>query len=167
MNTLMQLDISGSGGRLIPKLDKPFKLTICVTQTCNMDCRLCYADCGSAKRPELTEKQWKSFIDELVREGFLHVFFEGGEPFQRLDFEEILAHCGRRLYIAIRTHATLIDAEKARRLKGLGVGRLYVDLFSPEPAIQDELTGKSGSYDATVAGIGQARAAGLDRKSVV
>lgn len=161
MNTLMQLDISGSSGRLIPKLDKPFKLTICVTQTCNMDCQLCYADCGSARKPELTDKQWKSFIDELVREGFLHVFFEGGEPFQRPDFEEILAHCGRRLYIAIRTHGTLIDAEKARRLKGLGVGRLYVDLFAPDPAIQDELTGKSGSYDAAMAGIRAARAAGL------
>src|SRR5690606_38456695 len=53
-------------GQQVPKLDKPFKLTICVTQTCNMDCKLCYADCGSSKRPELTTEQWKAFIDQLV-----------------------------------------------------------------------------------------------------
>ncbi len=150
-----------SSDRPAPRLDKPFKLTICVTQTCAMDCKLCYADCGSAKRPELTTQQWKAFIDELVREGFLHIFFEGGEPFDRPDFEEILAHASGRLFIAIRTHAVDIDAARAERLKRFGIGRLYVDLFSAEDEVQDELTGRPGSYAASVAGMRNALAAGL------
>jgi MoaA/NifB/PqqE/SkfB family radical SAM enzyme len=105
--------------RKIPKVEKPFKLTICVTQTCNMDCKLCYADCHT--KSELTTQQWKDFIDNLVAEGFLHIYFEGGEPFHRPDFEEILAHCSRKLFVAIRTHAGLIDAERAKRIKALGV----------------------------------------------
>jgi len=157
VNELSRVD----GGRPAPVLDKPFKLTVCITQTCNMNCKLCYADCGSAERPELTNAQWKTLIDELVRENFLHVFFEGGEPFQRPDFEDILAYIDRRLYIGVRTHGTLIDAVRARRLKALGVGRLYVDLFGALAEVQDELSGVQGSFKAALAGIRHARASGL------
>jgi radical SAM protein with 4Fe4S-binding SPASM domain len=161
MNEVVWIEGARPVGRPVPRLDKPFKLTVCITQTCSMRCRLCYADCGSARRPELTGEEWKRFIDDLVREGFLHVFFEGGEPFQRPDFEDILAHVGRRLYLAVRTHATLIDGARARRLKALGVGRLYVDLFAALPDVQDELTGEPGSFQAAIAGIRHARSAGL------
>ena len=161
MNELVRTEGGQRPGRPVPRLDKPFKLTVCITQTCSMNCKLCYADCGSAERPELTTGQWKGFIDELVREGFLHVFFEGGEPFHRPDFEDILAYVDRRLYVAVRTHATLIDEPRARRLKGLGVGRIYVDLFAALPEVQDELTGQPGSFEAALDGIRHARAAGL------
>lgn len=151
----------GPEGRPIPNVERPFKLTICVTQTCDMDCKLCYADCGKAKKPELTTAEWKTFIDQLVDEGFLHIFFEGGEPFDRPDFEEILKHCRRRLFVAIRTHAVGIDKARAARLKEMGVGRLYVDLFAAEPEIQDALTGTPGSYDRSVAGMRNALAEGI------
>src|SRR5690606_19146469 len=160
VNELVRID-DGHTPRRVPKLEKPFKLTICVNQTCSMDCKLCYADCGASNRPELTTEQWKAFIDQLVADEFLHIFFEGGEPFSRPDFEEILAHCNRRLYVAVRTHATLIDAARAHRLKKLGVGRLYVDLFAAIPEVQDELTGQPGSFEAAIAGIRNARAAGI------
>ena len=164
MNELFRpRDVSGDdvAGRPVPHLDRPFKLTICVTQTCTMDCRLCYADCGAATRPELTTQQWQHFIDQLVRDNVLHVFFEGGEPFDRPDFEDILAYAGRRLYIAVRTHSAGIDGARAQRLKAMGVGRLYVDLFSAEPEVQDALTGTPGSFDASVAGMRNALSAGL------
>ncbi|MEQ1612316.1 MAG: radical SAM protein [Hyphomicrobiaceae bacterium] len=161
MNETVRIPLPDHAPRPAPVLEKPFKVTICVNQTCSMECKLCYADCGSSKRPELTTAQWKTFIDELIAEGFLHVFFEGGEPFHRDDFEEILAYCSRKLFVAVRTHATLIDEARANRLKALGIGRLYVDLFAAIPEIQDELTGQAGSYDAVVAGIMHARAAGI------
>ncbi len=145
----------------VPVLEKPFKLTICVTQTCGMDCKLCYADCGASTRDELSTEQWKNVIDQLVADGFLHIFFEGGEPFHRPDFEDLLDYCSRRLYVAIRTHATSIDDARAARLKRFGVGRLYVDLFAASPRVQDELTGCPGSFDAAIAGIRAARAAGI------
>ena len=147
--------------RPVPRLDRPFKLTISVTQTCKMDCKLCYADCGSADRPELSAEQWKVFIDELVQQNFLHVFFEGGEPFDRPDFEDILLHASQRLFVAIRTHAVGIDQARAKRLKAMGIGRIYVDLFSPERDVQDQLTATPGSFDATNAGIQNAIGEGL------
>jgi radical SAM protein with 4Fe4S-binding SPASM domain len=162
MNEMVRGGANATGhGLPVPRLDRPFKLTMCVTQTCNMDCKLCYADCGSANKPELTTEQWKAFIDEIAAAGFLHVFIEGGEPFHLEDFEEILAHASRRLFVAVRTHAVHIDMERARRLKALGVGRLYIDLFAALPDVQDDLTGTPGSFDKVVAGIRDARAAGI------
>lgn len=161
MNEITRLESAGTEAYLEPVLEKPFKLTMCLTATCNMDCDLCYADCNRGHRPELTTDEWKTFIDHLVAEQFLHVFIEGGEPLCRDDFEEILAHIDRRLYISLRTHAHLIDAERARRLNDLGVGRVYVDLFAAIPEIQDELTGTPGCFDRVVDGIRHARAAGM------
>ena len=161
MNELFRPQTDGLNARVKPRLDKPFKLTICVTQTCEMDCKLCYADCKNKAGQELSTDQWKTFIDELVANEFLHIFFEGGEPFDRPDFEELLAHVDRRLYVAIRTHAVGIDVARAKRLKQLGVGRLYVDLFAAEPEIQDELTGSPGSYERAVAGMKNALAEGI------
>lgn len=161
MNELFKTELPPGADRRAPRLEKPFKLTVSVTQTCSMDCKLCYADCHSQTKPELTTSQWKTLIDELVANRFLHVFFEGGEPFHRPDFEELIAHIDRRLFVAIRTHATLIDAGRARRLAEFGIGRLYVDLFAAIPEIQDDLTGQPGSYEAAVQGIRHAVAAGL------
>ena len=144
-----------------PQLDKPFKLTVCVTQTCQMACQLCYADCTNHPARELSTDQWKRSIDDIVSDNFLHIFFEGGEPFDRIDFEELIAHVNKRLYIAIRTHATDLDLARARRLKAMGVGRIYVDLFAPEPDVQDELTGSGGSFERAVSGIRNARAVGI------
>ncbi len=162
MNELFRPEKQGLAAWPRPKLDKPFKLTICVTQTCSMDCKLCYADCTNKPENELTTDQWKAFIDELIDENFLHIFFEGGEPFDRPDFEELLTYIDRRLYVAIRTHAVGIDEARARRLKEMGVGRLYVDLFSAEPDVQDELTATPGSYDRAVAGMRNALSQGIN-----
>lgn len=161
MNELFRPQSEGLSAWPRPKLDKPFKLTICVTQTCSMDCKLCYADCKNDPAQELSTGQWKQFIDELVTDNFLHIFFEGGEPFDRPDFEELLSHVDRRLYVAIRTHAIGIDKARAKRLREMGVGRLYVDLFSAEPDVQDELTGTPGSYDRAVAGMRNALEQGI------
>ena len=161
MNEITRLEFGPPGGRSIPVLDRPFKLTLCVTATCNMDCKLCYADCNRNEKPEMTTAEWKSFIDHLIKEDFLHVFIEGGEPLWRPDFDELLAYIDKRLFVAIRTHAHLIDRARAERLKELGVGRLYIDLFAAIPEIQDELTGTPGCFDAVVEGIRHARAVGL------
>lgn len=159
MQEIVRLDPTVTGAA-VPRVDKPFKLTMCVTATCNMDCKLCYADCNRG-RPEMSTAEWKAFVDHLIAEKFIHIFIEGGEPFVRDDFEDILAHIDKRMFIAIRTHAHMIDAARAKRLKALGVGRLYIDLFAAIPEIQDELTGTPGCYDKVVEGIRHARAEGI------
>jgi len=144
----------------VPWLAAPFKLTISVTARCNLACRHCYTDCGAAATPELTTTEWLGFIDQLVKDGFINVFFEGGEPFVREDFEEIAAHAARSMFVTVRTNGTLIDTDRAARLKKMPVGRVYIDMLGAQPETHDGLTGTAGSFDAALSGARALRAAG-------
>jgi radical SAM protein with 4Fe4S-binding SPASM domain len=132
-----------------PWLTRPFKLTISVTAKCNLTCQHCYTDCGAATTaPELSFEEWVRVLNELIDEGFITVFFEGGEPFARHDFEQIAAHAAKKMFVAVRTNGTLIDAARAARLTSIGVGRVYVDLSGATASTHDQATGVPGSFVA-------------------
>jgi radical SAM protein with 4Fe4S-binding SPASM domain len=139
----------------------PFKLTICVTSRCNLACRHCYTDCGTHAEPELTSVEWIRFLDELIADGFISIFFEGGEPFIRDDFELIVAHATAKMFVAIRTNATLIDAPRAARLAALHVGRVYVDLLGACASTHDRMTGVAGTFATAIDGIRNLRSHGI------
>ena len=129
-------------------LETPFKTTLCITQTCNLDCRHCYADCSTDKQArELSRDEWLGFIDYLVENNFIQIYIEGGEPFHRPDFTDILAYCCRKLMTLVRTNGTLIDRAMAQELKRLGVGRVFVDLMGARAKTHDEFAGVPGSFD--------------------
>lgn len=145
----------------VPWLAAPFKLTISVTARCNLGCRHCYTDCGARSDPELTADEWIQFLDKLVAEGFVSVFFEGGEPFCRNDFETLVAHAAAKMFVAIRTNGTLIDAPRAARLAGFRVGRVYIDMLGASSATHDRLTGVPGSFEAAIEGTRALRREGV------
>src|SRR5690606_26247332 len=90
-------------------LDRPIKVTLSCTQTCNLDCKLCYADCGgSPGREELTGDEWKRVADRLIEDGVISLFIEGGEPFARPDLPDLLRHPARRCMTRVRTNGTLV-----------------------------------------------------------
>jgi radical SAM protein with 4Fe4S-binding SPASM domain len=128
------------------------KLTISVTARCNLGCRHCYADCGSRSDPELSTSDWIKLIEQLIAENFISVFFEGGEPFVRSDFETIIARATGKMFVAIRTNGTLIDEPRASRLRNLGVGRVYIDVLGAKATTHDRLTGVPGSFEAAIKG---------------
>lgn len=144
-----------------PWLTKPFKLTVSVTAKCNLACRHCYTDCGAQTDVELTAGEWIRVVDELADDGFITIFFEGGEPFAREDFERIAAHAAAKMFVAVRTNGTLIDAARATRLAKLRVGRMYVDLNGATVATHDQATGVAGSFTAARRGIAALRDQGV------
>jgi radical SAM protein with 4Fe4S-binding SPASM domain len=127
-------------------LEKPLKLSICYTETCNLSCHHCYADCSSEKaRAELTADEWDRFLNEISELGVVYLYIEGGEPFHRPDFLSFLASASNRFFTEIRTNGTLITRELAQRLKELGVGIVLVDILSPHPEVHDLFTEVQGS----------------------
>jgi MoaA/NifB/PqqE/SkfB family radical SAM enzyme len=143
-------------------LDSPIKLTVCLTETCNLDCRPCYADCRAAgKRRELDAAAWRNVLDSAIDDGVVALYFEGGEPLLHAGFLDIARHVSDRAYVMLRSHATLIDGAMAHALKQAGVALVFVDLWAADPVIHDALTGAPGSHGRTLAGIA------ADRKSVV
>jgi radical SAM protein with 4Fe4S-binding SPASM domain len=147
----------------MPFLHLPYKVTLSITQTCNLECKYCYADCsGERAVDELTTDEWLRLIDYLVANAFMSVYFEGGEPLKRTDFLQILAHCARRMMTLLRTNGTLIDPDMANRLKVIGVGRVLVDLMGATADTHDHLTGVSGSFVQACAAVQHLLDAGIE-----
>lgn len=143
-------------------LNRPLKVTISYTHTCNLDCRICYAGCSRERSPrEIDGENWKQLIDRFIDDGVISIMFEGGEVLHRPDFIGVLRHCARRVMTKVRTNATMIDAAMAKELKQIGCGALLVDLWGATAETHDWLTGSPGSFERTCAGVREALAAGI------
>src|SRR5262245_6024084 len=123
-------------------LEKPLKLSICYTETCNLSCQHCYADCSSDKASaELGVDEWSRFLDEIAELGVVYLYIEGGEPFHRADFLPFLTSASSRFFTEIRTNGTLITRDIAAKLKEIGAGIVLVDILSPRAEVHDYFTG--------------------------
>ncbi len=145
-----------------PKLERPPKVTFSLTETCNLACRHCYADCKkTAKRPELSTAEWLHLIDYLAANGVIQTYIEGGEPLQRPDIFRILRRATAKMMTLLRTNGTLIDARTAHRLKASGVGHVLVDLMGARRETHDWFAGVEGSFALACTGVKHLVAAGI------
>ena len=151
-----------------PYFRTPPKVTLSITNRCNQQCRYCYADCnreGGAE--ELPISEWMRFVDYLIEHDVIELFIEGGEPLVKPGFDQLLAHCARRLMTMVRSNGTLVDAEVAARWKRAGVGRAFVDVMAATAATHDALAGMSGSFDKACAGVRHLAAADIPTDMLV
>jgi radical SAM protein with 4Fe4S-binding SPASM domain len=145
-----------------PRYERPPHITVSITNQCNLQCRWCYGDCGSTGAGrELSTEDWLKFINYLIDNDFIQIYFEGGEPFLRADFRKILKYCARQLMTYVRTNGTLITDAIARELRSIGVGRVLVDVMGARGKTHDELTGVEGSFDKSCAAVRRLVANGL------
>jgi MoaA/NifB/PqqE/SkfB family radical SAM enzyme len=132
-----------------PQLERPVKVTISFTHSCNLACRVCYAGCTpQPSARELTGVAWLPVIDDLLDLGVISIMFEGGEPLHRADFLTVLRHCTPRAMTRLRTNATLVDAAMATELKSAGLGDALVDMLGASPDTHDSLTGVGAATPA-------------------
>lgn len=144
-------------------LERPLKTTLVITEQCNLDCQLCYGRCKDAKpRPELAIDDWRRVVDELARSGVIWLYIEGGEPFLKPGFVDLLAENTPRMFTMVRTHGTLIDSALAARVAAIDVAIVLVDLWGASAATHDALTGTPGSFERSLRGIRHLVAAGVD-----
>src|SRR4029079_16098724 len=79
--------------------------------------------------------------------------FSGGEPLVRPDLFELAAHArAKKLHVVLSTNGTLIDREKAEKLKELEFSYVGISLDSAIPAIHDQFRGVEGAFDRTMRG---------------
>ena len=153
---------------------------IAVTYACNNACRFCYAGCGTrgcgpgavgavaavgaaAAAPPLSLAEAKRVIDVFKRDAQIPFFsFTGGEPLLRTDLEAMIRHARRRgLEVNLVTNGTLADPARARALARAGLRTAQVSVEAPDAATHDDLTANPGSFERTLAGIRNLRAAGI------
>ena len=86
----------------------------------------------------------------------------GGEVFLRRDFLDIVELARKKRFaVRIYTSGTLIDEEKADRLKALQVSEIHISVYSPDPAVHDAFTGIPRSWEKSTRALKMLRERGL------
>ncbi len=140
---------------------------------CNFECEHCSADNFMIKTPQKKAKYGdkRTFTLDDVRElsrqgdemGLAHIVITGGEPLTYPDFDEIVkAIDPKKWYIVSDTNGWLLDDEKAKHLKSIGVDKIQLSMDSLNEAEHDEFRRKKGSHAKVLRAIKAAQNAGLN-----
>ena len=92
--------------------------------------------------------------------GVPQVVFTGGECMLREDLVELVAY-SKQFTTGVITNGTLLSSELAGKLCDAHLDWIQITLESASAAIHDEIQGRKGAWNETVAGIKNAVAAGL------
>ena len=132
------------------------------TRRCNLRCIHCYASALDRKDPaELDTAQGKKLIGDLADFKVPVILFSWGEPLLRDDIFELAGFASRKgLRLALSTNGTLIDAEKARRIKDTGFAEVGISLDGIGAA-NDRFRRAKGAYRAALQGIRNCLALGI------
>ncbi len=141
----------------------PLNVHFDITYRCNERCIHCYLDHDD--HGEMTTDEIKRVLDELKAVGTLFMTFSGGEIFVRNDCFRILEYAHKLHFdISIKTNGLGTDAERARRLREIGVRRVQLSVYSADAAVHDEITKVKGSFVRTMEAVKRFRDAGLVTK---
>jgi cyclic pyranopterin phosphate synthase len=153
--------LTDSHGRVI------HDLRVSVTDRCNYKCVYCRTGEFGAQYDELRIDEYLRLIKLFVSVGITKVRLTGGEPLLRhglLDLIRELASVrtvtGVPLDLALTTNGHLLDS-LAGPLKAAGLNRITVSMDAVDKPTFERITRVPGSYQAVLAGIRAARAAGL------
>ena len=132
---------------------------------CNFKCEHCsvkhFQGKNSARKftiPDVRELSRQA--DEL---GLANIVITGGEPLVFKDFDELVeAIDPQKFYITSDTNGWLLDAERAKHLKAIGVDKIQLSLDSLDAAEHDAFRHAPGSHDRAIRAIDAALDAGLN-----
>lgn len=135
-----------------------------VTRQCNLSCLHCRASAESGPYPdELTTAEGLLLLEQIREVGQPVVILTGGEPLLRPDIYELARHghhLGLRMVMAV--NGTLLDEEKARRLKESGIQRISISMDGAEAESHDFFRQVQGAFQGILKGIQAARCVGLE-----
>ncbi len=120
-----------------------------VTHACNLKCRHCYNASGVRGPYELDTEGAKEVIDQVCDAGCSYIIFGGGEPFTRKDLFQLMEYAHKKdMNMAVSTNATLIDREKARKMKDLELYTIQIGIDGTED-VHDMIRGVKGAWKRT------------------
>ena len=153
--------LTDSHGRVI------HDLRVSITDRCNYKCVYCRTGEMGAQYPELGIDEYLRLIKLFVSLGISKVRLTGGEPLLRRGLVDLVKQLsalrtvdGEPLDLALTTNGHLLD-ELAAPLKAAGLNRVTVSMDAVDAPTFERITRVPGSFQAVLAGIRAARAAGL------
>lgn len=135
-----------------------------VTRSCNLSCAHCRGSATPASYSgELTTDECFHLIGQILEVGSPIIILTGGEPLVRSDILQIAKYAADKgARVVMGTNGTLLSQEMAIKLKDVPVSRLGISLDFPVDKLQDNFRGQTGAFAAAVAGIANARKAGIE-----
>ncbi len=141
------------------------KLRISVTDRCNFRCSFCMPrePVWLSTSELLTVEEIARVVRILVSMGVTRVRLTGGEPLVWNGLESLLRMISgiKGLEGVSMTTNGFLLAERAERLRELGLRGVTVSLHSLKPDRFEEIVGVKGVFDRVLAGIKAAKASGL------
>jgi radical SAM protein with 4Fe4S-binding SPASM domain len=136
------------------KRRQPHFITFELSYGCNLTCAHCFNPTHKAGPRELALPEIFRVLEESAAFGVFDVCFTGGEPFARRDFFAILAKAkSLGLSVSINSNGTLIDGDIARRLREIGILKIYLSLYGSTKEVYEAVTGIAGSHARFLAGL--------------
>ncbi|MBC8507949.1 MAG: radical SAM protein [Chloroflexi bacterium] len=132
----------------------PYRMDLALTYRCNDDCAHCY-NARPRDYPELPTQTWKEIIDRCWELSIPHIVFTGGEPTLRDDLPELIAHAESNGQITgVNTNARrLSDPHFVEALVKSGLDHIQITVESHDAQIHDQMVGKHGAWNQTIAGL--------------
>jgi radical SAM protein len=143
---------------------KPFLVIWETTRSCALACRHCRAEADARRRPgELSTAQGKALINDVAAMGTPIFILSGGDPLNREDLEELVAHgaaAGLRMG-TIPAATENLTKFRLERLKAAGLSQLAFSLDAPTAQAHDGFRRTVGAFERTLEGARWARELGL------
>jgi len=143
------------------EVPRPIYVVWETTLRCDHECAHCGSRAGDARPSELSTEELLEVADGIIRLGAREVTLIGGEAYLRGDCYRLISYLrdgGMR--VTMQTGGRGLTPDRAKKLKAAGLAAIGVSVDGP-PEAHDELRASPGSHASAMAGIANARAAGL------
>jgi MoaA/NifB/PqqE/SkfB family radical SAM enzyme len=129
---------------------------------CNLTCRHCFASRFEKKERKLSVKDITDLSLQAKDLGVYQFILQGGEPLFWDDFDEVVnAINPQEFYLGLVTNATLLNKEKIKHLRQIGIDKVVISLDSFDADQYEHNRSSPGLFNHTIDRILQAKDAGL------
>jgi MoaA/NifB/PqqE/SkfB family radical SAM enzyme len=132
--------------------------------TCNLRCKHCSVKRfqGKENKRSFTIEDVKNLSRQADELGLARFVITGGEPLVFKDFDALVAAIDpQKFYINCDTNGWLLDDEKAKHLKSVGIDRIQLSIDSLDPEEHDDFRNAKGSHARAMRAVDAALNAGL------
>ncbi len=147
-------------------LSAPIMINLELTDACNLKCRHCYnfwREDPMSANASFDNGHIDKIIEAVLEANVFHVVLTGGEPFANF---KTLEYALRRftevgISTSVNSNLMLVTPEKIRKLKDAGWDHVLTSLASYDPATNDDMMNKEGTFDKIIDGIKMTVAEGI------
>lgn len=125
-----------------------YSITISVTESCCLSCGHCSQSAPLGKGRQFELDKLKEIISDASDLGTRYLGIFGGEPLLYPKLDSVIEFSFEKGYrdIMIFSKGTLINEQRARKLRCLGINQMQISCDSHIPEIYESIVGEKGSF---------------------